>query len=211
MNVNLNQALSQHDLVARAQAGERLALELLVTAVRRAVHGYCRSRLATYSGGREVAEDVTQEVCLAVVDVLPRYRATGAPFAALVYAIAGNKIADAQRRYARTPVDLVDDLPEVSSGTAEPEHLALVRSDVDVLLALLDKLPERTGRVIRMRSEGMSAEEVGRVLGMSANAVRVMQHRGLARLRVMVGACPDASERFADRLERRRPVLAAAA
>ena len=200
MNVSLNQTLSSHDLVARAQAGEHLALELLVSAVRKAVERYCRARLCTYSGGYEVAQDVTQEVCLAVVDVLPRFVDTGAPFSALVYAIAGNKVADAQRRSARTPVHLVEELPDGAESAPGPEHRALERSDVEVALGLLDQLPERMARVLRLRSEGLTALEVGDLLGMTANAVRVMQHRGIARLRTLAEACPDARERYADRL-----------
>ena len=196
---DLGQALSDHDLVARACSGDLMAVNLLITAVRKAVHRYTRARLSTYSGGAEVAEDVTQEVCLAVVDVLPRYRDNGAPFAALVYAIASNKVADAQRRYARTPVQPVDELPERVDSTLGPEQQTLARSDVDAALALLDRLPERTARLIRLRAEGLSAEEVGAVMGMSANAVRVAQHRGLARLRDMVLTSADHRERFSDR------------
>jgi RNA polymerase sigma-70 factor, ECF subfamily len=33
---------------------------------------------------------------------------------------------------------------------------------------------------------GLSAEETGQMLGMSAGAVRVAQHRALARLRAMI-------------------------
>ena len=65
---------------------------------------------------------------------------------------------------------------------------------------LLEQLPVRVARVVRLRSEGLSAQEVGDLLGMTANAVRVMQHRGIARLRTLAEACPDARERFADRL-----------
>jgi RNA polymerase sigma-70 factor (ECF subfamily) len=137
-NTDLAQALSEHDLVARARAGETVALNLLITAVRVAVHRYTRARLCTYSGGAEVAEDVTQEVCLAVVDVLPRYTDTGAPFAALVYAIASNKVADAQRRYARTPFHVVEELPEQTEPALGPEQQTMARSDVDAALALLE-------------------------------------------------------------------------
>jgi RNA polymerase sigma-70 factor (ECF subfamily) len=35
---------------------------------------------------------------------------------------------------------------------------------------------------------GLSAEETGKVLGMSPGAVRVAQHRALARLRVLAEA-----------------------
>src|SRR3954451_16003129 len=111
---DVNQALSDRALIARARAGEDVAINRLIPAVRKAVHRYTRARLSAYSGGAEVAEDVTQDVCIAVVDVLPRYQDHGAPFAALVYAIAKNKIADAQRRYARTPVQVVEELPDQS-------------------------------------------------------------------------------------------------
>ena len=196
---DLSQALSDRDLVARARAGEVVAINLLITAVRKAVHRYTRARLSTYSGGAEVAEDVTQEVCLAVVDVLPRYQDNGAPFAALVYAIASNKVADAQRRYARTPFHVVEELPEQAEPALGPEQQTMARSDVEAALALLDRLPERMARVVRLRAEGLSADEVGALVGLTANAVRVTQHRALAKLRRMVADCADHRERFADR------------
>jgi RNA polymerase sigma-70 factor (ECF subfamily) len=196
---DLAQALSDHDLVTRARAGETVALNLLITAVRTAVHRYTRARLCTYSGGAEVAEDVTQEVCLAVVDVLPRYTDTGAPFAALVYAIASNKVADAQRRYARTPFHVVEELPEQAEAALGPEQQTMARSDVEAALALLEQLPPRSARIIRLRAEGLSADEVGTIVGLTANAVRVTQHRGLARVRRLVADSADDRERFADR------------
>ncbi len=199
MSSTTTQALADRDLVTRAQRGDTIALHLLVVEVRKVAYRYARARLATYSGGLEVAEDVTQEICLAVVDVLPRYEDKGAPFVALVYAIASNKVADAQRRYARTPLHLVEELPEQVEPALDPEQQTLARSDVAAALALLERLPARTALVIRLRAEGRSADEVGELVGMSANAVRVTQHRGLARLRQLVKASADHRERFADR------------
>lgn len=196
---DLGQTLSDRALVARARRGDVVSINLLITAVRTAVHRYARGRLITYSGGAEVAEDVTQEVCLAVVDVLPRYQDNGAPFAALVYAIASNKVADAQRRYARTPFHVVEELPEQAERSLGPEQQTLARSDVDAALALLQRLPERMAQVVRLRAEGLSADEVGAMVGLTANAVRVTQHRALAKLRRMVAESADHRERFADR------------
>lgn len=209
-NTDLSQALSDHDLVARARAGEVVAMNLLITAVRKAVHRYTRARLSTYSGGAEVAEDVTQEVCLAVVDVLPRYQDHGAPFAALVYAIASNKVADAQRRYARTPVHVVEELPEQAEPALGPEQQTMVRSDVEAALALLERLPPRMAQVVRLRAEGLSADEVGAIVGLTANAVRVTQHRALTRLRRLVADSADHRERFSDRATSRPDVRVAA-
>jgi RNA polymerase sigma-70 factor (ECF subfamily) len=192
-------ALADRDLVARACTGEIVAVNLLITAVRVAVHRYTRARLCTYSGGAEVAEDVTQEVCLAVVDVLPRYADHGAPFAALVYAIASNKVADAQRRYARTPFHVVEELPDQPERALGPEQQTMARSDVEAALALLERLPPRMAQVVRLRAEGLSADEVGAMVGLTANAVRVTQHRALARVRRLVADSADSRERFADR------------
>jgi RNA polymerase sigma-70 factor (ECF subfamily) len=196
---DLAQALSDRDLVARACGGDIVAINLLITVVRKAVHRYTRARLSTYSGGAEVAEDVTQEVCLAVVDVLPRYTDHGAPFAALVYAIASNKVADAQRRYARTPFHVVEELPEQTEPALGPEQQTMARSDVEAALALLERLPARMAQVVRLRAEGLSADEVGAIVGLTANAVRVTQHRALVRVRRLVADSAGDRERFAER------------
>jgi RNA polymerase sigma-70 factor (ECF subfamily) len=54
---------------------------------------------------------------------------------------------------------------------------------------LLATLPEPQGEILRLRiAAGLSAEETAQVLGMSAGAVRVAQHRALARLRALTGS-----------------------
>ena len=51
---------------------------------------------------------------------------------------------------------------------------------------LLTRLPDHQRELVLLRVvAGLSAEETGNVLGMSAGAVRVAQHRALARLRAM--------------------------
>ena len=52
--------------------------------------------------------------------------------------------------------------------------------------ALLARLPAHLRELLILRVvTGLSAEETGNVLGMSAGAVRVAQHRALARLRAL--------------------------
>ena len=51
---------------------------------------------------------------------------------------------------------------------------------------LLQVLPAKQREILVLRvAVGLSAEETGHVLGMSAGAVRVAQHRALARLRAL--------------------------
>lgn len=160
-----------------------LAAELVE--LRPALVRYCRARLGRWGGSYDVADDVAQEVCVAVLAALPRYRDEGKPFAAFVFGVAAHKVIDAQRAGARAPLP-TDSLPDRSDPTPGPESRALSREDADLARALLDRLPENAREVLLLRvAAGMSAEETGQILGMSAGAVRVAQHRALARLRTL--------------------------
>src|SRR5919199_2391810 len=170
-------------LAAHAVEGDAQATESLLGAVHRMVHRYCRARLARYPGAEHAADDVAQEVCIAVLSALPRYRDEGKPFEAFVYRIAANKVADSQRGAYRRPQPQAE-LPEVVDLSDGPEALALRASDAAQARALLDVLPDSLRELMVLRvAVGLSAEDTGRALGMSAGAVRVAQHRALARLR----------------------------
>lgn len=153
--------------------------------VRTLVHRYCRARLGRLPASEHTADDVAQEVCIAVLSALPRYRDEGRPFEAFVFGIAGHKVADAQRSAVRAavPTDQIPDQPDAGIG---PEDAAVRNSEAVLVRALLDRLPTHQRELIVLRvAVGLSAEETGTVLGMSSGAVRVAQHRALARLRVL--------------------------
>jgi RNA polymerase sigma-70 factor (ECF subfamily) len=172
-------------IVARAKTGDEMALHALLAAVRPGVLRYCRSRLRSYAGGVEAADDVAQETCVAVLAALPRYQRQSAPFAAFVYAIAAHKVADAQRGFGRAAV-LVDEMPDQTEPSPTPEEQAVSAAVVRATHDLLDRLPPRTRQVLLVRAGGLGADAVGQRLGMTANAVRVAQHRGVAKLRHLI-------------------------
>ncbi|MFZ0158289.1 MAG: RNA polymerase sigma factor ShbA [Kineosporiaceae bacterium] len=175
-------------LAALATGGDRRATEDLLGVVHTMVHRYCRARLSRYPG--HSADDVAQEVCIAVLSALPRYRDEGKPFEAFVYKVAANKVADTQRYSYRHP-QTQSEIPDVIDLTDGPEQLALRNVDVQEARALLDQLPETLRELMVLRvGVGLSAEATGRALGMSAGAVRVAQHRALLRLRALAAAQP---------------------
>ena len=177
-------------LAARAVEGDPRATEQLLVAVRRLVHRYARARLGRHGGSQEAADDAAQEVCIAVLTAMPRYRDEGAPFEAFVYAIAARKVADAQRSAMRLPQP-VEQIADDADPAPGPEDLALQSSEADRTRALLAHLPDLTREILTLRvAAGWSAEETGRALGMSPGAVRVAQHRALARLRVLAAQQP---------------------
>jgi RNA polymerase sigma-70 factor, ECF subfamily len=168
-----------------ARDGDRDATAALLERVRALAHRYCRARLATYPAGQQLADDVAQDVCIAVLRALPRYRHRGRPFEAFVHGIAAHKVADARRSAARADRP-TDDVPDSVDSGPTPEERALDSADLRQAMTLLEELPERLREVVVLRvAAGMSAEEAGRSLGMSAGAVRVAQHRALNRLRKM--------------------------
>ncbi|MEV4481328.1 RNA polymerase sigma factor ShbA [Micromonospora coxensis] len=177
------------ELVRRAVDGDHAAMTALLTDVRPRLVRYCRARLGRVGGVYTSADDVAQEVCLAVLKALPRYREQGRPFAAFVFAIAANKVADAQRAAVRdSAVDVTDTAPERPDGAPGPEQQAVAMDLARRLAALLHRLPDAQREIIILRvAVGLTAEEVGTILGMTAAAVRVAQSRALARLRTLAG------------------------
>lgn len=178
--------LDLEDLVPLAVDGEPRATEELLGRLRPLVLRYCRARLGRVGGSFDQADDVAQEVCVAVLAALPRYRDEGKPFTALVFGIAARKVVDHHRVAARTAYP-TEDLPEREDGTPGPEELMLRGADAERARELLDQLPENLRHLLMLRvAAGLSAEETGQALEMSPGAVRVAQHRALARLRTLV-------------------------
>jgi RNA polymerase sigma-70 factor (ECF subfamily) len=172
-------------LAARAVGGDAAARDLLLAHVRVIVHRYCRARIGGLPAGQQAADDVAQEVCIGVLAALPGYEDRGRPFEAFVFGIAAHKVADAQRQAMRAPVP-IETLPDTIDDRPGPADQAVKSHEASVARGLLDLLPPAQRELLVLRvAVGLSAEETGAVLDMSPGAVRVAQHRALARLRVL--------------------------
>jgi len=176
-------------VVAEAVAGNRDALREVLEIIRPIVVRYCRARVGATERSGLSADDVAQEVCLAAITALPRYRDQGRPFLAFVYGIAAHKVADAHRAAARNRAEPTDVVPERYSVEAGPEQMALDSESSARMNRLLSVLPERQREILILRVVvGMSAEETAEAVGSTAGAVRVAQHRALARLKTEITA-----------------------
>jgi RNA polymerase sigma-70 factor, ECF subfamily len=184
---------TEAQLVARAVAGDDAAQSVLLKTIHPGIVRYCRARLGRTGGGFDLADDVAQEVCIGVLKALPRYRDEGRPFAAFVFGVAAHKVADAQRAAMRDRVAAsIDAVPDWADPGPGPEQRAEASDLARRLSALLNHLPDNLRELVVLRvAVGLSAEEVGAVLGMSAAAVRVAQSRALARLRTLAGSLID--------------------
>jgi RNA polymerase sigma-70 factor, ECF subfamily len=173
------------ELVRRAACGEPGAAAELLAWIRPGVVRYCWAHLGSLGHSPFSPDDVAQEVCLAVFEALPRYRERGLPFTGFVFRIAANKVADAFRAArVASSIQPIETLPEPADDQWDPERRAVNAELSRRMLRLLADLPGTQREIVVLRvAAGLSAEEVGSVLGMTPAAVRMAQSRALARLR----------------------------
>ena len=177
-------------LVGAAVDGNRDAVDGVLRWVRPLVVRYCRARVGRQEKTFASADDVAQEVCLAVLTALPSYRDQGRPFLAFVYGIAAHKVADAHRSAARNRSEPVPEIPDSPAALADgPEQRAMQVELAEQMDKLLDTLPDKQREILILRVVvGLSAEETAEAVGSTPGAVRVAQHRALGRLRKVLAS-----------------------
>lgn len=177
------------DDVAGAIRGDRTAISRVLEAIRPQIVRYCRARINNNISGAVAADDIAQEVCIAVFRALPHYRDEGRPFMAFVYSIAAHKVADAYRTASRSRMTLIAEIPDVPSEDTGPEQWTLQSEAVRQMNDLLDTLPTQQREILILRvMVGLSAAETAAAVGSTAGAIRVTQHRAMAKLRARVAA-----------------------
>lgn len=180
-------ALALEPLVAAAAAGDAAAREKLLGAIHPLVLRYCRARLGRQETGLCSAEDVAQDVCMAVVHALPTYELKGLSFRAFVYGIAAHKVTDTYRAIGRNRIEPVAELPDTPVVWGGPEQRALDAELAEMVGQLVHRLSPRQREVLVLRIVmGFSAEDTAAVVGSTPGAVRVTQHRALGRLRELL-------------------------
>ncbi|WP_026606439.1 sigma-70 family RNA polymerase sigma factor [Methylocapsa acidiphila] len=166
-------------LMRAAMAGDAACYQQLLRSLAPTLRAAARRGLAHAGMAETDAEDVVQEILLAVHLKRQTWEKT-APFSPWLWAIARHKIIDALRRRGRR-VDLpIEDFAEsLKQDEAEPNMLV---SDVN---RHLDELPPGQRNVVRIVAvDGASIDEAAGRLAMTKGAVRVALHRGLAALAV---------------------------
>ena len=162
----------------RAAQADRAEFAILYRRYLDRVYGYCFYLL----GDHHDAEDATERTFLAALGAIGRFRHEGSTFRAWLFRIAHNQLANAlrgRRRRATTPLDTLPE-PPADDDPADAVHRA---DEARRVRRALDKLSEDRRQVLVLRFvNGLTAWEIGEVLGRSAGAVRVLQHRALRDL-----------------------------
>ncbi len=167
------------DLIVRAQRGELNAIGALYDQHHDSIFRYLWLRLAD----RELAEDMTSDVFLRMLDALPRYQAQGIPFRAWLYRIAHNLVVDYFRKVNQHTIVTLAAVDEQIAGDDPSDTIeeALLAEHVRDALAQLE--PSQSEVVTLRFLLGLSLQETAVVVGKSEAAIKSLQHRGLGALR----------------------------
>ena len=164
-------------LLRAANAGDAPAYERFLTLSAPALRSFVRRSLARAAAPEADAEDIVQEILLAV----HLKRSTwieSAPVAPWLFTIARHKTIDFLRRRGRRIHLPLEDFSE--SLAAETEEPSLIGVDIDRHLDSLSSVQRKVVRSIAVT--GASIAETAADLSMTPGAVRVALHRGLAAL-----------------------------
>jgi len=180
-------SVQYRELLDRARRQDADAFSRLYEATYRRVFGYLLARL----GAQSTAEDVLQEVYLAALRGLDRFRGkTEGEFMAWLFKIAHGKVIDHLRTQYRHP--------EVKTGEVQPSDSVNPLDVIDERLGLgeiaaaLSRLTEDQRNVVLNRLVlGFDLEETSRLMHKNVGSIKALQHRALARLARILRAPGD--------------------
>jgi len=201
--------VDMNDLIAKARAGDRAALEQLLSEVAPSVRRFglhmCRNDAD--------AQDVLQDTLLAVTDHLGQFEGR-ASLTSWVFMLARTACARRRRGLKNQPTSGDAQLLSVHTEEAGPDHTVEQRELSQLLTRALHGLSEEHREAIALRDiEGLSAAEAAKVLGISVQALKSRLHRAREALRARLApvlepraesrpaGCPDVAAMFSRNLE----------
>jgi RNA polymerase sigma-70 factor (ECF subfamily) len=174
----------QRQVVEAAQAGDLDAIGQLYDIHINQVYRYSLARL----GNVQDAEDVVSEIFYKMLNGLPNYQWRKVPFAAWLMRIAHNEVVSFTRRNGRRANDteLPDDILDRGNHN-DPAESAERQLALEDLRKAVELLPEAQREVIILRfASGLSVADTAKALGKQENNVKVLQHKGMQRLQVLM-------------------------
>ena len=171
-------ATNDSDLLQRAREFDTGALAEIYDCYAESIYGY----LYRYLGNAHLAEDLTSDVFLKLLQALGTPRAPRDQLKGWLYRVAHNLAMDWFRQQAKgEPLPLNE---ELVSDSAAPGVMFEEYQDQHRLRQAIRQLTPSQQQVILLRfGEGMKIRQVGQLLGKSEGSIKLIQHRALRRLR----------------------------
>lgn len=173
--------VTDEQLVARAQQGDKEAFLTLYNRYLGKVYNRVKTRIPPAD-----VEDVTQEIFMAVVRSLKKFKHQSR-FNTWLYTIANRQIADYYRRRARggrdeAPLSL--ELVTFNEPSYEHENL----DEQAAVRRALGNVPDHYRDIVLLRfAEGLTFTEIAEEMGKSLEAVKSLYRRAIQAIRDEIG------------------------
>src|SRR6059036_3485534 len=166
------------ELVARAQQGDREALEELYLLHFDRIYSYLHMSV----GNRHDAEDLTTQTFLKMLEAIGRFRWRAAPFSAWLFRIAHNLAMDHFRATKRWQPEEEVPEPEPDESTSA-EAGAFESIGRKSMLELIEDLSPEQQQVLTLKFVfNFANAEAATILGKTEGAIKSLQHRALVSL-----------------------------
>lgn len=182
------------DLIDRLRAGDEAAFVVLIGRYQPRMLRLAESTV----GSRAVAEEVTQDTWLAVVRGVERFEGRSSLKTWLFHILMNRARSTAGREQrAGRPDDSVDERFDAAGAWTTPPEPWADRADDRVVAEqlaarvqqLLPQLPDSQRQVVVLRDlEGLPADDVAALVGITDGHQRVLLHRGRTHLRQLLSA-----------------------
>lgn len=167
------------ELVEKARAGNRWAMEQLLSENYPIIYGY----LLKLSINEEVAKDITQEVMVKAITHIHKFRGNS-KFSTWLVSIASNTYKDSLKKNRAVPT-VMEELNLIS--TKNTEEAAIQREHIQQLKKSLLELPENQRKVFILKHYyNYSYEEIAKILDCPLGTVRSKLHYCILKLKGMM-------------------------
>jgi RNA polymerase sigma-70 factor (ECF subfamily) len=145
------------------------------------IYAYVRAQVGVSAD----AEDITAQVFMNAYQAYGRFEPRSTTPAAWLFRIARNATLDHFRAHTRRE-RLRRTIERQPMAEEDPAGQAEERIQYQALMAQVAQLPERQRDAISLRHSGLSFAEVGKLMGCSEDAAKMLYHRALKGLRETV-------------------------
>lgn len=174
---------SEEELLAAAMQYNSAALGEVYDRYEAKIYSYIYRR----TGDQSLAEDLTAQVFLKMLESIRNRKAWQSSFSGWLYRIAHNLVIDHYRRRDRQSTIDLEDAPSLASDLEDPVETAEMNIDAERLRAAIRRLTDEQAEVVSLRFfEGYSIAEVATFTNRTEGAIKALQYRAVATLRTML-------------------------
>ncbi|HSH00885.1 MAG TPA: sigma-70 family RNA polymerase sigma factor [Anaerolineae bacterium] len=173
------------NLILAAKQGDAQAIGHLYDRYHQQIFRFVWSRV----GNQQLAEDITGEVFVRMVQYLPKYNLNGKPFHAWLYKISRNLITDMYRHRSNHSIQPLTTTQHLDTQKDTLDNIVNQKLTLETVHEALDCIDPKQKEALQLRFlADLSLKESAELMDCSVGALKSLQHRGLKALRAALHA-----------------------